>query len=107
MLSHNNLDSFIKGDKRPVGNILLTGATGFMGIHVLAEFLTNYKGTAYCMVRKGRYDSAVSRMKNMLFYYFGNRFENALDRIQTFDGDVTDYESFVPFLSLPIDTVSN
>ena len=43
----------------------------------------------------------------MLFYYFGNRFENALDRIQTFDGDVTDYESFVPFLSLPIDTVFN
>ena len=44
MLSHPHLDSYAKGEKRPVGNILLTGATGYMGIHVLAEYLTSYGG---------------------------------------------------------------
>ena len=44
MLSHHHLDSYAKGEKRPVGNILLTGATGYMGIHVLAEYLTSYGG---------------------------------------------------------------
>ncbi len=107
MLRSNSVDSFVNGEKRPLGNILLTGATGFMGIHVLAEYLKSYTGTVYCMVRKGRYDTAFSRVRNMLYYYFDDRFEGMLDRIKAFDGDVTDYESFSSLLSMPIDTVFN
>ena len=35
-----------------IGNLLLTGATGFLGIHVLREYLENYDGMAWC--RSGR-----------------------------------------------------
>ena len=107
LLSHNTSGSFVNGEKRPIGNILLTGATGFMGIHVLAEYLNSYSGTAYCMLRKGRFESVAARVRNMLYYYFGDEFEDKLDRVQAFEGDVTSFDSFSPLLSLPVDTVFN
>lgn len=30
----------------------MTGATGFLGIHVLKAFLDSYEGTVYALVRK-------------------------------------------------------
>ncbi len=107
LLSKNNETTFLNGKQRPIGNMLLTGATGFMGIHVLAEFLKSQSGTAYCMVRKGRFPSAIDRVKNMLFYYFDDAVEKEIERVQAFDGDVTDYESFKKLLELPVDTVFN
>ncbi len=62
--------SLMEGKTRPVGNIMLTGATGFMGIHVLAHFLKHEKGKAYCLLRKGRFDEPLIRLKNVYFYYF-------------------------------------
>ena len=107
LLSRNTLESFRDGEERPIGNILLTGATGYMGIHVLAEFLQSQQGTVYCLVRKGRYDSALNRVKNMLFYYFGTQFKDIGNRLQAYDGDVTDYDTFRRLSDLPIDTVFN
>lgn len=53
--------------RRPV-NVLLTGATGFFGIHLLAELLTATEATVYCLVRArdeahatGRIEQAASR----------------------------------------------
>ncbi|MBR2274722.1 MAG: amino acid adenylation domain-containing protein, partial [Lachnospiraceae bacterium] len=107
VLSRNTLASFQAGEKRTIGNILLTGATGYMGIHVLAEYLRTEKGTAYCLVRKGRFESAGKRLKNMLVYYFSEEFAEADDRIEAIDGDVTDYATFEALKKFPIDTVFN
>ena len=108
LLAKNTIEAFREGEQRPLGNILLTGATGYMGAHLLAQYLTEEKGKAYCMIRKGRYPTAKDRLVNMMFYYFGGRFSEDMEtRVEVFNGDVTDYKFFEPFEALPVDTVFN
>ena len=108
LLSENNADSFRKGELRELGNVLITGATGFMGAHLVAEYLDREEGLVYCMLRKGKFSSAYERMHNMLFYYFGTRFEDVFkSRVRVVEGDVTDYKYFEPLENEPIDTVFN
>ena len=108
MLTHNNIKTLCEGEQRPIGNIMLTGATGFMGAHVLAHYLSSETGRAYCLIRKGKFDSPKERLKNIFFYYFDSELENEFDsRVTVLDGDVTNYDQFVPFETLPIDTVFN
>ena len=108
LLEENTLESFRAGGLREVGNALFTGATGFMGIHLLARFLEVEKGRAYCLVRKGKYPTAGRRLRNLFHYYFEERYDEALAaRVEVFDGDVTDPSSFDPLLERRIDTVFN
>lgn len=108
LLEKNTLSAFRSGQSREIGNILLTGATGYMGIHVLAEYLRSETGKAYCLVRKGKFESAKKRLFNTLFYYFDEEFSEVIDkRIEAFDGDVTNYESFEQLKEFQIDTVFN
>lgn len=51
ILDANNLESFKRGEREPFGNIILTGATGYLGIHILHEFLENHAGKVYCLLR--------------------------------------------------------
>jgi hypothetical protein len=39
LLQHNNIETFLKGERQQLGNVLLTGATGYLGIHVLRELI--------------------------------------------------------------------
>ncbi|MBO4375354.1 MAG: amino acid adenylation domain-containing protein [Lachnospiraceae bacterium] len=107
LLGKNTLESFASGDRRKIGNVLLTGATGFMGMHVLAEFLRSEEGIIWCFVRRGRYDDPMLRLKNMLYYYFENEFEDCLDRIRAVDGDVMRYDAFEALEGEDISTVFN
>ena len=108
LLSKNNVEAFRSGEIKELGNVLITGATGYMGAHLLAEFLRRESGKAYCMVRKGRFDSAAERLENMMFYYFGSDLEEEFkSRVEVLNGDVTDYKYFEPFETLPINTVFN
>ena len=108
LLEENTLDSFRVGERLEIGDALFTGATGFMGIHLLARFLDTEKGRAYCLVRKGKFSSAERRLKNLFHYYFEERYDEVLSaRVEVFDGDVTDPSSFDQLLSLKIDTVFN
>ena len=95
VLSGNTFEAFLDWETQPLGNILLTGATGFLGIHVLREFLESESGKAYCLMRKGRYSSVEKRLKSLLFYYFENTYEELLgDRLFVVEGDVTDAKVF-------------
>lgn len=107
VLSRNTIESFNSSGSRPIGNILLTGATGYMGIHVLEEFLKNETGKVWCLIRKGKYKSAFERLQYSMFYYFQNPLTGIEDRIEVIDGDVTDYETFRLLEQMPIDTVFN
>ena len=108
LLAENTVESFKKGEMRELGNVLITGATGYMGAHLLAQYLTEETGTAYCMLRRGRFDTARDRMENLMFYYFDDRFlEDFRTRIKVIDGDVTDYKYFEPLEQLDIHTVFN
>jgi len=49
--------------------ILLTGATGFLGIHILKELLKQKK-KVYCFVRTKNNESSEKRLKNIFSHYF-------------------------------------
>jgi len=85
------VDEIVPG---PVGDVILTGATGFLGIHVLKAYLDRTVGKITCLVRRGRFRSPERRMMNMLMYYFGDTFENLFGtRIFCVEGDITDLKS--------------
>jgi amino acid adenylation domain-containing protein len=108
MLTKNNLDSIRKGEYREIGNVLLTGATGFLGIHILKEYLDNYSGKVYCLIRKSRRNSLEGRVKNMLVYYFEEDFEELFGkRIFLIEGDVTSKKAFEKAKEYDINTVIN
>ncbi len=94
--------------RKPLGNILLTGAVGFLGIHILKELLSTEKGHIYCLVRKGQYESPEIRLKTMLVYYFSNGFDDELkNRITLIDADITDSSLYDVIKDIPFDTVIN
>ena len=108
LLSRNCSENVEQIKEGSLSNILLTGATGFLGIHVLREFLLGYKGRAYCLVRKGNYPSSEKRLMNMLMYYFDTPFLDAFEeRIVCIDGDITDRDMVLSLEALPFATVIN
>jgi len=108
ILRKNTLDSFINGEMEELGNVLLTGATGFLGIHVLHEFLENETGSIYCMIRKGKHTTPNERLKTLLFYYFNKNYQELFgSRIHLIEGDIRSMVDFEKCLPLPIDTVIN
>ena len=73
-----------------INNILLTGATGFLGIHILAEFLKKEKGKIYVIIRKDHGQTTKEKLISKLHYYFGNKFDKYIDtRIIIMDGDIS------------------
>ena len=72
-------------------NILLTGATGFLGIHVLEEIIKNETCNIYCIVRDEPGISSNTKLHQKLNYYFGNLYDDLIDkRIFTITGNITE-----------------
>ncbi len=72
------------------GNILLTGATGFLGMHILSEFIKKEKGNIYCLVREEPGLTAQAKLLQKLHYYFGNKYDKLLGkRIFAITGDIS------------------
>ena len=74
VLEKNTLDNMIVPAKCEVGNTLFAGATGYLGVHILADFLDNDSGTAYCLVRGADKQVAEDRLANLLKFYFGDKY---------------------------------
>ena len=91
-LKKNTLDNFREGKRQPIGDVLLTGATGYLGIHILNELLTNYHGKILCPVRAKGNDEALSRIKTLYFYYFGRTpaFNHFDERVTAFACEITE-----------------
>ena len=107
MLLRNTLDNYRKGEKRPLGNVLLTGATGYLGIHILRELIDGDSSNIYCLVRGKTLDDAERRLKRLLFFYFENSFKSIFgQRLHVILGDVTSDLCSVAD-NLNIDTVIN
>ena len=92
LLKSNNLDAFRNGKRQTIGDVLLTGATGYLGIHILNELLANYHGKILCPVRAKGNDEALSRIKTLYFYYFGRTeaFSHFDERVTAFAAEVTE-----------------
>ena len=109
-LSHNT-PKFITDEtsKNTVdtGDILLTGATGFLGIHVLKCLLDTTDKKIYCLLRANS-DTAENRLKNMLMYYFDDPMTEFFgNRIEVIKGDITDRDLILSLDSYNFGTVIN
>jgi amino acid adenylation domain-containing protein len=89
LLAENSIESFRLGTSSTIGNVLLTGSTGFLGIHVLYHLLTNTESDIVCLVRPGKYSDVTKRLQNLLFYYFED-ITDYTDRLTVINGDMTD-----------------
>ena len=109
MNSLKYIDEIENGYSAKIGTVLLTGATGFLGIHVLGYLLEHTDSKIYCLIRKGKYESADKRMKFMLMYYFDKPYNEAFDegRIVTVDGDITDKDKLKELEGADFDIVIN
>lgn len=70
-------------------NVLLTGATGFLGAYLLHEYLCRTSATVYCLVRAKTQSEARSRLLANLHAYRLDTESLDLTRIQVFCGDVS------------------
>ena len=94
-----NLDdldkAIIQNNVKPIdmSNILITGVTGFLGIHLVHELLLNPKvEKIYCIIRNKINQPAKKRFTNMISSYFQTSAElsNLIDeKITILNGDIT------------------
>lgn len=95
------------------GNILLCGATGYLGIHMLADFLEHDSGTAFCIVRGESSAESEQRLRDILAFYFGDRYANLIgSRIRVVCADLQKVNFGLPKaeyeqLYMQVDTVLN
>ena len=112
-LAGNTLEAFLGGKEQEIGkNILLTGATGFLGIHVLRELIeqTGDDTVIWCLLRGKGAITAERRLSEMLVYYFEKNYRPLVgNRIRLIQGDITQEEVFDAILrsGTPIDLVVN
>ena len=91
LLQRNTLKNFLKGERRQLGNVLLTGATGYLGIHILRELIDSDAEKIYCLVRGKTQEKAENRLRTLLYYYFGQSFKELFGkRLHVILGDVTE-----------------
>lgn len=90
ILSHNNIDNLNNIFSSDLGNVLLTGCTGFLGIHILDYLMENTNSTVYCLIRKDPTTSVNDKLLNKLHYYFENKYDNLIgNRIIVVKSDIT------------------
>ena len=107
VLDTNTLDALRGGGRLPVGNVVLTGATGYMGMHMLYELLQNESGVIYCVLRGKKKLTPEQRLRTLFFYYFDGIDEGIFNsRIRVIEGDLTDGHS-LDTLPDDVDTVFN
>ncbi len=107
-LSHNIVRFADQVQRESLGNVLLTGATGFLGVHILHELIERNEGHIYCLIRKGNFSDVMTRLKMILIYYFDDTFDDVIDeRITLINADITDNNLDELLKDVPFDTVIN
>ncbi|MGW6191303.1 non-ribosomal peptide synthetase family protein [Bacillus cereus] len=91
-----------------ISNVFLTGATGYLGSHILYELLRDTSATIYCLVRPTK--DVQQRIIDTLASYFNDICEEWLQRIQAVPGDLGEEylgmsEEEFTLISSKIDTV--
>ncbi len=89
LIEHNQISNEYQVSVSEVGNLFLTGATGYLGIHILAEFLREETGYVYCLVRGKSEEESRSRFAELLNFYFGEKYYQEMKhRIIVLRGDL-------------------
>lgn len=88
LIAENTVDDIPLPIETPVGNILLAGATGYLGVHILADFLEHDTGVAYCVVRGNDVEDSRQRLNEYMRFYFDGKYIGS-DRIEVICGDLS------------------
>ncbi|MGB3466295.1 MAG: amino acid adenylation domain-containing protein, partial [Cyclobacteriaceae bacterium] len=87
-ISYSQLGSLPPYAKKPK-DILLTGATGFVGVYVLHELIKQTDATIHCLVRSLDQRSGLERIREKLVF-FELPYEQLKDRIKIVYGDLSE-----------------
>lgn len=101
---------FCSGGRRHLGNVLLTGATGYLGVHILRELIEgrNFVDKIICLVRPKGALSAEKRLKGVLYYYFETMYpRDFAQRVTVAEGDLAFPGIFSKPQGVKIDTIIN
>lgn len=91
ILSKNIFSDTREYPRRKFKRVLLCGATGYLGLHLLKELIDSEVEEIYCMVRKRKELSAAETLSVMLMYYFSETYEDLMGtRIIPVETDITD-----------------
>lgn len=71
--SDEKIDIEISGLKEVPKNILLTGATGYLGSHLLYELLLRTDARIYCLVRGDDEEQIRQKLQDSLDFYFADK----------------------------------
>ncbi|CAA7393604.1 Tyrocidine synthase 1 [Chryseobacterium fistulae] len=108
ILAKNEYDLWNNFDLRSLGKVMLTGATGYLGIHLLHHLLMNDHHEIYCLVRSRSKITPESRIKALMTYYFSDEWEVHFDsRVKVIEGDITDDDLIEKLKGEKIDTIFN
>lgn len=97
--------------KSEIKNVLLTGASGYLGSHILEEIINTTTATVYCLVRNKE-----SFYETLNFYFKDNLTKLIEGRIKVIIGDITtsklglldkDYSYFVRSIDTVIHSAAN
>jgi len=89
---YDNMDELINIQQKKVNydNVLLTGTTGFLGIHIVDYLLNNTDTNIYCIVRGKDLNNVKNRLKEVLEFYFFDKYDDIIDkRVFVIKGDIT------------------
>ncbi|MCK5686012.1 amino acid adenylation domain-containing protein, partial [bacterium] len=76
--------------KKQYKNILLTGATGYLGVYLLNELVKSTGVIVHLLVRGSNKQEAAGRIRDKYDYYFGEgSFDNAGSSVVVINGDIT------------------
>lgn len=90
ILSNNTISNLNTIKKANFTNVLIIGTTGFLGIHLIYEYLQKETGKVYCLIREKYNINPTDRLIDNLNFYFGKDFyPKYKDRIIILRGDIT------------------
>lgn len=85
-----NFKEDFSSEKITAKNILLTGSTGYLGIHILYELMQKTDSHVYCIIRSKNGKDSKERLLNKLSFYFEQSMLEYIDnRIHVLVADIS------------------
>ncbi len=88
-VQERNIPQYSHLKKVELKNVLLTGATGYLGAHILRLLAEYPKTHVYCLVRGKEKQACEKNLRNALSFYFTDECADIMKRVTVLKGDIT------------------